>query len=234
MTHPSILRFRMEIAMRRFALTLLPAALLACCVALPAFAGDTTPTTHYRWKDAAGVVHFGDTIPASALAGGYDIVDNDGRVVRHIARELTPAERRAAAATAAREAAAKRVAQQQQLEDAQMLSAYPTSRDLEQSQQAQLQQIRNDIATLQTNLRSQEDSLTELLAHAADLEHSGKPLPPYVNTRIAEQRESVNGERNAIAQRRTDLASAETRFAAQLQRYRALRAKYRNGDPAQQ
>jgi small-conductance mechanosensitive channel len=115
-----------------------------------------------------------------------------------------------------------------------MLSAYPSDKNLEQSQQAQLQQIRTDIATLQTNLRSQEDSLTDLLAHAADLEHAGKPIPPTVNRRIAEQRATVNGERNALAQRRTDLANSQAKFTAQLQRYRALRAKYQNGDPQQQ
>ncbi|MGH8184859.1 MAG: DUF4124 domain-containing protein [Rhodanobacteraceae bacterium] len=220
--------------MRRIALALLPAFLLAVSVALPAAAGDTTPATHYRWKDAAGVVHFSDTIPSSALAGGYDIVDNNGRVVRHVGRELTPAERQAAAAATAREAAARRAAQQRNLEDAQMLSAYPTDKDLEQSQQAQLRQIQTDIATLQTNLRSQEDSLTELLAHAADLEHSGKPIPSYVPKRIAEQREAVNGERDALAQRRADLANAETRFAAQLQHYRALRSKYQGNAPSAQ
>lgn len=221
--------------MRRIVLTLLPMALLALSVAMPAGAADnSTPTLHYRWKDTAGVVHFGDTIPASALAGGYDIVNNDGRVVRHVSRELSPAERQAAAATAAREAAAKRAAQQQSLADSQMLTAYPTDKDLEQSQQAQLQQIQTDIATLETNLRSQEDSLTELLAHAADLEHSGKPIPPLVTRRIAEQRETVNGERNTLAQRRMDLARAKTRFAVQLQRYRALRAKYQGNDPAAQ
>ncbi|HLI18940.1 MAG TPA: DUF4124 domain-containing protein [Rhodanobacteraceae bacterium] len=217
--------------MRRIALTLL----LAAAAAMPAFAGDTTPTVHYRWKDATGVVHFSDTIPASALAGGYDIVNNDGMVVRHVARELTPAERRAAAALAAQEAEARRVTQRQHLEDAQLLAAYPTDKDLEQSQQAQLKQIEADIATLQTNLHSQEDSLTELLSHAADLEHSGKPIPPYVNKRIAEQREIVNGERGAVVKRRADLASTKLRFDAQLQHYRALRAKYQQSDdPPQQ
>ena len=221
--------------MRRIAPSLLSMALLAICVALPAAgATNNASATHYRWRDTAGVVHFSDTIPASALAGGYDIVNNDGRVVRHSARELTPTERQAAAATAAREAAARRAIQQRSLEDTQMLSAYPSDKDLEQSQQAQLQQIRTDIATLQTNLRSQEDSLTDLLAHAADLEHAGKPIPPTVNKRIAEQRATVNGERNALAQRRTDLANSQAKFTAQLQRYRALRAKYQNGDPQQQ
>ena len=219
--------------MRRTVLLLLPALLLAASAVTPVRATDNTPVVHYRWKDTAGVVHFSDTIPASALAGGYDVVNNDGRVVRHVARELTPTERKAAAAEAARAAAAKRAAQQQSLQDSQMLSAYPSDKDLQQTQQAQLQQIQTDIATLQTNLHSQESTLTDLLAHAADLEHSGEPIPAVVNQRISEQRASVSQERNALVQRRADLAHAQTKFAVQLQHNRALRAKYQ-GDAAQQ
>lgn len=220
--------------MRRFPPGLLVAAALACGLCAPAFANPPTPTTHYRWKDASGVVHFSDTIPSSALAGGYDIVNGQGMVVRHVERELSPAERRAAAALAARTAAAKRDARQRQVEDSQMLAAYPTDKDLQQSQQAQIQQIRADIGSLETNLRSQEDSLTELLAHAADLEHSKQPIPPYVNKRIAEQRQSVNDERAALAQKRSDLARTQARFAAQLEHYRALRAKFQDADDPRQ
>lgn len=218
--------------MHRIVPCLLVATLVG--IATAALAGENTATaTHYRWKDTAGVVHFGDTIPSSALAGGYDIVDNQGMVVRHIERELTPAERRAAATAAAKAAAARREVQQQNLQDTQMLAAYPTDRDLEQSQNAQLQQIQTDIATLETNLHSQEDSLTELLAHAADLEHTKQPIPPYVNKRIADQRSTVNSERAALAQRRVDLANAKARFRVQLEHYRSLRAKFGSDDPAQ-
>lgn len=96
--------------MRRISSCLLLAA-LAFGMCAPAFAAPPTPTTHYRWTDASGVVHFSDTIPSSALAGGYDIVDSQGMVVRHVERELTPAERRAAATRAAQDAAARRDAQ---------------------------------------------------------------------------------------------------------------------------
>jgi hypothetical protein len=76
--------------------------------------------------------------------------------------------------------------------------------------------------------------LTELLAHAADLEHSKQPIPPYVSKRIAEQRQSVNDERAALAQKRADFARAEVRFAAQLEHYRALRVKFSNADDSSQ
>lgn len=219
--------------MRRTMLSWFSLLALAVVVALPAMAGPPTPATHYRWKDSAGVVHFSDTIPASALPGGYDIVNNDGRVVRHIGRELTPAERAAAAAAAKQAAAAKRAAEQQHLEDAQMLAAYPTAKALEQSQQGQLLQIEADIKTLKTNLGSQEDSLGELLSHAADLEHAKKPIPPYVNKRIAAQRDAVNKERAALDQRHADLAHAKLKFAAQLQRYQSLKTKYQGASASE-
>lgn len=203
--------------------------LLAVAVALPAFASNA-PSEHYRWKDSAGVVHFSDIIPASALAGGYDVVDNQGRVVRHVGRELTPAERRAAAAEAAKLATAKRAAQKQQLADSQMMSAFPTDKALITEQQGELKQIEIDIKTLNGNLATQESALTDLLTHAADMEHAGKVVPHGVNERIAEQRGVVNGERAQVAQRRADLVAAKARFADQLARYRMLRAKY--ADPA--
>lgn len=225
-----------ETSMHRFALILFAAALIGFGLPAPAVAANnTTPDTHYRWKDASGVMHFGDTIPASALAGGYDIVNSQGMVVRHVSRELTPTERRAAAAAVARETAARREAQQRKVADAQLLAAYPTEQALDASQQAQLQQIQTDIATLETNLHSQEDSLTELLAHAADIEHSGKPVPAYVNKRIADQRKTVNDERSALAQRHADYAQAKAQFAARLEHYRTLRAKFQvEGGPQPQ
>jgi hypothetical protein len=208
--------------------------LLGAALCAPVLASPPTPTTHYRWKDVSGVVHFSDTIPPSALAGGYDIVNSQGRLVRHVDRELTPAERRAATAAAAHVAATKRAAQQQRVRDAQLLAAYPTDKDLQQSQQAELRQIQTDIGTLETNLHSQEDSLTELLAHAADLEHSGKSIPASISKRIADQRQTVNDERSALVQRRADFANAQIRFAAQLEHYRKLRAKFQNDDDPQQ
>jgi hypothetical protein len=212
---------------------ILPVVVAALLMAGIAVGDPPTPTTHYRWKDASGVVHFSDTIPASALSGGYDIVNNQGMVVRHVARELTPAERKAAAAAAAQAAAARRVARQQGVEDAQLLAAYPTDKALEASQQAQLGQLENEITTLQTNLRSQEDSLTELLGQAADLEHAKKPIPPYLHKRIADQRQTVNAERGALAQRHDDLANTKAKFAARLERYHTLRAKFGSSDDTQ-
>ena len=56
-------------------------------------------------------------------------------------------------------------------------------------------------------------------------------MPPLVRKRIAAQRDSVTQERNALVRRRADLANAKLHFAAQLQHYEGLRAKYGSGTP---
>lgn len=203
------------------------AALL--CVAAAAAAGDTTPTTHYRWHDAQGGLHYSDSIPPDAVHLGYDIVDDNGLLVRHVDREKTPAERAAEQAEAARAAAAKRAADSQALADRQLLAAFPNEAELREAHQAKLAQMQQTINTTQQNLRSQEQNLAELLAHAADLERSGKPVPAELRKRLADQRQSVADERNDVAHLQSQREATAKQLDAELQRYRMLSAQAQGG-----
>lgn len=190
-----------------------------------ASAQNDAPTTHYRWHDSAGGLHYSDAIPPDAVRFGYDVLNADGMLVRHVNRELTPQERAAAAAQTARTAAAKRAADSQALADRQLIAAYPTEAELREAQQAKLAQLQQGMQTTRMNLRSQEQSLADLLAHAAELERSGKPVPNFMRERLATQRASVTGERNAMAQMQRQIDGTTQQFADELQHYRALRTK---------
>lgn len=203
------------------------AALL--CVAAGAGARDITPTTHYRWHDAQGGLHYSDSIPPDAVRFGYDIVNDDGLLVRHIEREKTPEERAAAAAVAARAAAAKRAASQQALADQQLLAAYSNEAELREAHKGRLAQMQQNINTTQSNLRSQEQSLADLLAHAAELERTGKPVPVGLRKRLADQRKNVADERNEIARLQSERKATAAKQAAELQRYRTLSAEAQSG-----
>ena len=204
---------------------LLAATLCVAGIACAANSDVSRPRTHYRWHDAQGGLHFGDSIPPGEVRFGYDIVNDQGLVVRHVDREMTPQERAAAAAEAARIAAAKRAAQQQALADQQLLAAYPTAAELHEAQQARLAQMQQGIKTTQSNLHTQEQDLADLLAQAAEMERSGKPVPPYLRKRVAEQRKIVAGERDQVTQMQHDREQTARKLDAELQRYRALRAK---------
>lgn len=195
------------------------------CLSAAAAARDNTPVFHYRWHDAQGGLHYSDSIPPAVVPLGYDIVNDKGMLVRHVDREKTPAERAAADAEAAKAAAAKRAADDQARADRQLLAAYPTETDLRGAQQAKLAQIQQNIVTTQQNLQSQEKSLADLLAHAADLERSGKSVPPFMTKRLIEQRKSVADERNEMKRLQAQRMATAKQLDAELQRYRTLNAR---------
>jgi hypothetical protein len=207
-------------------LVLLSASIAALIWASAAAAAThETSVFHYRWHDAQGGLHYSDSIPPDAVHLGYDIVDDNGLLVRHVDREKTPAERAAEEAAAAKAAAARRAADAQALADRQLLAAYPTEAELREAHQAKLAQMQQTINTTQQSLRSQEQNLGELLAHAADLERSGKPVPQALRKRLADQRQSVADERNEVAHLQSQRQAAARQLDEELQRYRMLSAK---------
>lgn len=212
----------------RLALLSASIAALICMNAAAATQSDTS-IYHYRWHDAQGGLHYSDSIPPGAVHLGYDIVGDNGLLVRHVDREKTPAERAAEEAEAAKAAAAKRAADSQALADQQLLAAYPNEAELREAHQGRLAQMQQTINTTQQNLRSQEQNLAELLAHAADQERSGKPVPAALRKRLADQRQSVADERNEVAHLQSQRQATAKQLDAELQRYRMLSAQAKGG-----
>jgi hypothetical protein len=179
----------------------------------------------YKWVDAQGLPHYSDSLTEDAIRRGYDVVNNQGLVVRHVNRPMTAAERKAANARAQASARAQAERQRQQREDQQMLAAYPTEADFATAQQAELDNLDQSIKTTRMNLHSQESSLSELLAHAASIQGSGGKVSVSLNQRIALQRKAVSEQRDTLDRLIKERASAETEAKARLHRYRELRAQ---------
>jgi len=57
----------------------------------------------YRYVNEDGVVVLSESIPPSLVHKGYEVLGDDGKVKRVVARELTPAERAAREAEKPRE-----------------------------------------------------------------------------------------------------------------------------------
>jgi hypothetical protein len=177
----------------------------------------------YRWHDAKGLSHYSDSLTAEAMKYGYDLVNDQGMVIRHIERQLTPEERVAADKLAAEETMRRQAEQARARADAQMLNAYGDEAALKTAQQQELETIDQQIRTTQLNLRSQEKALAELLGRAADLERAKQPVPKYLVDSIAQQRNVVAGQRATVERQQDRREAAQTQAARQLERYRALK-----------
>jgi hypothetical protein len=175
--------------------------------------------------DAKGLPHYSDSLTDNAIKAGYDVLNNQGMVVQHVQKQLSPEERAAAQKLAAQQAVQRRIAEQQERDDIQLLNTYPDEAAYQASQQQTLDNLDQQINTTRINLHSQEKALADLLARAADLENGKKPVPKFLTDDIAKQRDVVADQRATLARQQSDRATLVQQQAQQLQHFRDLKAK---------
>ena len=210
---------------RRFIANAFLAGLVAFSAAAVAQQAKTNDSYRYRWYDTHGQMHFSDSLTKNAMKNGYDVLNSNGLVVQHVQRQLTPAERKTAEAKQAKIAAEKTAAERQHAQDMQMLNAYPTERVFRDSQEAGINELTQSLRTTEINLHAQEQNLAELLAHASDLKHAGKPVPVFLTKRIDIQRSAVNQQRATLVKQQQAKQEAVKKMNERLARYRKLKAK---------
>jgi hypothetical protein len=154
---------------------------------------------------------------------GYDVVNGNGLVIRHVDRQLTAKERVIAQKQAAEAAERKRLEDQRLRADQQMLAAFPNEADFIAEQQGQLASIDQQINTTRSSLRTQEKALTDLLDRAGELERAKQPVPKFLADRIAEQRNVVGTQRAMLDRLLASYVTTQLKNDAQLQRYRDMK-----------
>ena len=207
------------------------AAALFANVAVHAQAPTTGSGIRYKWHDGQGKLHFSDSLNAEAMKYGFDAVNDQGMVIQHVSRQLTPDERAAANKLAAEQAAKQQAEQKRHDAEAQMLDAYPDENSYKISQQQALDTLDQQIHTTQLNLKTQEKALTDLLGRAAEIERTQKTVPKFINDSIANQRAVVTGQQNTSQHQQALRTQMVQDQATQLARYRELKAA--QASPAQ-
>jgi hypothetical protein len=199
-------------------------AVLALLIAGQAWAaGPSQPHQRYKWTDGEGNLHYADLLPPEAVRFGYEIVNAQGVVIKHVDRPKTAEERAAAKAELAKAQAAKDTAEARVRNDKQMLAAYPTEEDLKRAQHQQAEMMEQNLGSARISLQSQEKSLAELLGHAADLDGSGKPVPSTLAKKIADMRKQVEEQRTYIAHKQKERDDTVAHFDDEVAHYRSLK-----------
>lgn len=197
---------------------------LGLALAAPS-ASAKTDHNRYKWKDAQGQLHYDDALPTEALQFGYEVINPSGLVVKRVERARTPEEQQTDAAAAAKAAEQKRVDDAQAQNDQQLLAAYPTEQALVNSQKSQLDMIDQNIHATQLSLENQEQSLTQMLSHAADLDRTAKPIPATLKSQIEALRRNVEQQKSYIADKQQEKAGLAQKFADAVAHYRSVDAK---------
>jgi hypothetical protein len=198
-------------------------ALIALAFAGSCAAAGTQNHNRFKWTDAEGNLHYGDVLPVDAGKYGYDVVNAQGIVIKHVERAKTADEKAAAKAELAKAQAEKDAAERRFHTDQQLLAAYPTEDDLKRAQRHQSEMMDQNLSSARISLQSQEKSLAELLGHAAELESSGKAVPPPLARRIGDMRKQVEDQRAYITRKEGERDATVARFDEDLAHYRDLK-----------
>lgn len=198
------------------------------CLAFAAAVQAKDTHNRYKWKDAQGNLHIEDSIPPDAAKLGYEVINAGGLVVKRVERARTDDELAAAKAAIEKTAEEKRRAADQASRDAQMLAAYPTEDDLRRAHESQLAILQQNISTVTAGIASQEKSLAEMLAHAAEYERDGKSVPSNVQKRISQLRDGIAEQKTYHERRQAEHTQMQQRFAEELQHYRETKERREN------
>lgn len=204
---------------------LLVAIALAVCGLVQVADAATQTQTRFKWRDAQGSLHFSDTLPPEALQMGYDVVDTQGLVIRHVDRPRSAAERKAEASAAAEREEATRRSAEIAATDRLLLATYPTEEDLAAVHKDRLDALEKTLSNVEVSLADQEKGLSDQLAHAETFERDGKPVPISVKREIETLRKTIEGQHAFITRREQERVELIKQSEQEISHYRQLKAK---------
>ncbi|MGQ0801242.1 MAG: DUF4124 domain-containing protein [Pseudomarimonas sp.] len=178
----------------------------------------------YRWVDKDGKVHYSDTVPPSEAGKARDELNRQGRTVGSVTRAMTPEEQAAADAAVKTEEAKRKAREAEEHMDSVLLSSYEQEIDLTRAYDERFDLVKQSIESARVGIRSQENSLAEMLAHAADLERGGKPISESVKSQIAISRKQVAEQADYLRKREAEQSVLQKEYDETLARYRRLKA----------
>ena len=154
---------------------------LLLSVLLPALAGAGEL---YRYVNDKGVVVLDrQGVPPEFIAKGYEVLSDQGRVVRVVPPAPTAAERERLQAEKA-----------QASSDAQLLRLYSSVEDVDRARERKLTELDGAVSAARGNLQSLRTQQANLQGQAAEQERAGRVVPESLLVQIS----NIKGEQDSL------------------------------------
>ena len=177
------------------------------------------------WVNDHGVRECGATVPPEYSQKRIEIINERGLVVRVIPPAKTK-EQLARDREQARIAKEKEERQKEQArQDAILLNAYTTERDLILARDNNLKAVEGQIEISKGNLRVLENTLNGLQKQAANYERSGKKPPEKLLKEIDETKAQIQTKQKYVQIRENEKDVMAKRYEKDLKRFRELKGE---------
>lgn len=176
----------------------------------------------YRYRNHEGVVVVGYQVPADLVKGGYEVLNDEGMVVRVVPRELTEEELKQK--DIQDQLAAASAAEQERLRqwDETLLLRYSTVADIEAARNRALGDLQIRVSILKGNRRSLKQKVENLQAQAADMERRGMTVDVERLRGIEQMQDEIASTDRAINDREREIKETEASFQADIDRFSML------------
>ncbi len=177
----------------------------------------------YRYVDKSGQMVISNTVPQEASTRGYDILNDQGRVVETVAPAPTAADLAERAASKERE----QKAQQQRRADAKLLRRYSHPDDAVRAMHRKLNEMQSLSQLKQGNISVIVNQLDEEQSRAADMERSGRDIPEATLNKIDRLQSQVRDIEREIAIQKSDVETVRKQFMGDIRRLEKITGKER-------
>lgn len=176
---------------------------------LPVVAGATEL---YRYVDDQGTTVLSrQGVPPEHISKGYEVLNEQGRVIQVIAPAPSPEEMKRILAEKARASS-----------DVQLLRLYSAPEDVERARQRKLSELDGLIGVARSNLQSVRTQQANLQSQAADHERAGRAVPAQLLTQIDNQKAEQERLKREILRHQVVRKEADSSFSADHKRLTEL------------
>ncbi|GBL45663.1 hypothetical protein SFMTTN_1473 [Sulfuriferula multivorans] len=173
----------------------------------------------YKWVDAQGRTHYGDTLPQQATGRANVELDKQGLTIKQNAGAMTPEQQQLRAAEQVRQQQELQAKTEQKRRDTALLNTYTSAADIDLARDRSLELVKLSIQNSQnqlSQLRAQQAQIDQQIT----LKTQGKHRIPV---RITEGHDANAREiallESAIAQKNKEMADTRARFATDKARF---------------
>ncbi len=194
---------------------------LALGLLLPA--GFVQADKLYRYRNAEGNVVVDYQVPAEYVAKGYEVLNEEGVVLRVVPRELTEEEKKQANAQKKLEEAARAEEERLRQWDESLMLRYSTVEDIEAARERALDSLRIRMSILKGNRRSLKQKVENYQAQAAEIERAGHEVDEARLQAIADLQSEIAATDRAIQDRQGEIEKVSASYQADIERFQQLK-----------
>jgi len=192
--------------------------LVSLCMNLVFFSSQSSAVQLYRYKNDQGNLVMGQVIPPRYVSKGYDILNEQGRLIQRVAPALTPKQIAQRNAKLEQEKQAK-IAQAAQDEiDAKLKQLYSHPDDAVRILERRIQDIKSVIQVKRGRIENTEKQILEQEELAANKQRKGFKIPDAVINKITVFKKDITNSQADILELNQDYQAVLVEFDKKIKR----------------